>query len=90
MHYGYAIMIPVLESQQESVYSQLKILLALAPLQIQGQQLLQNLLIGQIGLPAIGGKDGFIEPLVCKFQPCRTSVDKVWEQEKLKARKCLP
>ena len=29
------------------------------PLQIQGQQLFQYLFIGQIGFPAIGGKDGF-------------------------------
>jgi len=32
----------------------------LASLQIQRQQLLQNLLIRQSGLPAIGGEDGFI------------------------------
>ena len=33
----------------------------LTSLQIQRQQLLQNLFIGQITLPAIGGEDGIVE-----------------------------
>jgi len=34
------------------------------PLQIQRQQLLQNLFVGQIILPATGGENGFIKFLV--------------------------
>jgi hypothetical protein len=46
----------------------------IAPLQIQRQQLLQNLLIRQIGLPAIRGADGGIETFVREFEPGGTSV----------------
>jgi hypothetical protein len=39
------------------------------PLQIQGQQLLQDLPIGQVVRPAIGRKDSFVQLFVGQFQP---------------------
>jgi hypothetical protein len=38
-------------------------------LRIQRQQLFDDLFIAQIGFPAIGRKDGLIEPLVRQFEP---------------------
>ena len=57
--------------------------LAPCPLQIQRQQLLQNLLIIQITLPPIRGKDSLIEPFVRQLQP-RGMMDGVRESEGIK------
>jgi hypothetical protein len=49
------------------------------PLQIQRQQPLRNLLVGQIARPTICCKDGFIQFLVRQFQPGGTGVVKICE-----------
>jgi len=49
----------------------------LRPLQIQRQQPLQNLLIGQITLPPIRGEDGSIELFVSKIELGGTGVVEV-------------
>ena len=46
----------------------------LRSLQIQGQQSLEDLFIGQGVLPAVGGEDGLIEPVVRQVQPGGTLV----------------
>ena len=50
------------------------------PLQIQRQQPLQNLLIGQVARPAIGCKNGFIQLLVRQFQPGGMGVVQIRER----------
>jgi hypothetical protein len=45
-----------------------------SPFRIRCQQFHQNLLIGQIALPIIGGKDSVIEPFVSQIQPGGTLI----------------
>jgi hypothetical protein len=49
------------------------------PLQVESQQLLEALLVAEVGGPAIGGGDGGIEALMGQVQPGGTLVVKVGE-----------
>jgi hypothetical protein len=55
----------------------MKMLLPFRSFQVQRQQLFQDLLIAQIGRPAVGGKDGGIQFFVRQVEPGGTGVVEV-------------